>query len=101
MSTAGSVRSDGPAPFSLRGAELPAGDGAATKPGGRPRIFRWRGIFVLVFGIALVVLGWILLADRALKSTISEAATKSLGAQVDIGTLHLDLFGTSLDIRDL
>src|SRR4051812_44861319 len=100
MSTAGSVRSAEGTPFSIRGAELPPAGSSAAKTG-RPKIFRGRGIFALIFGVALLVLGWILFDDLALKSTISEAATKSLGAQVDIGNLHLDLFGTSLDIRDL
>src|SRR4051812_22320166 len=100
MSTAGSARSAAATQFSLRGAEL-APAGATKPPTGRPKVFRWRGIFALIAGVVLFVLGWMLFADRALKSTISEAATKSLGAQVDIGKLHLDVFGTSLDIRDL
>jgi uncharacterized protein (TIGR03545 family) len=101
MSTAGSVRSGDPTSFSLRGAELRPADGARSKRPTRPKVFRWRGIFALIAGFTVLALGWMLFADRVLKSTISEAATKSLGAQVDIGKLHLDLFGTSLDIRDL
>ncbi len=102
MSTAGSVRSgDGPAPFLLRGAELPPTDQPTATPHGRPRLFRWRGVFALIFGAALVVAAWMLFGDLILKSTISEAATKSLGAQVDIGSLHLSLTGTSLDLRDV
>jgi uncharacterized protein (TIGR03545 family) len=103
MSTAGSARNgDGPAPFSLRGADLPPADPAASKGrSGPPKFFRWRGIFALIFGVAVVVVGWILFGDRVLKSTISEAATKSLGAQVDIGSLHLSLTGTSLELRDV
>lgn len=101
MSTAGSARSDGePAPFTLRGADLPpVGPPPATRRG-RHKVFRWRGVFVLIFGIALGLVGWLLLADYILKSTISEAATKSLGAQVEIGSLHLSLTGTSLELRD-
>ena len=57
MSTAGSVRSDEPAPFALRGADLPPVDGGSGSgsggPKGRPRLFRWRGIFALIFGVAL------------------------------------------------
>ena len=101
MSTAGSVRNGDRAPFALRGADLPPAGPTSTGRTGRPTIFRWRGIVALIFGVAVFVLGWVLCADRALKSTIREAATKSLGAQVDIGSLHLDLFGTSLELRDV
>ena len=66
----------------------------------KPRgFFRWRGIFGLLFIVALFVGGWILLADWIIKSTISEAATKALGVEVGIDKLHLSLTGTSLDIR--
>jgi uncharacterized protein (TIGR03545 family) len=85
----------------LRGADLPPADPAAATSRGRPGVFRWRGIFALLFGIAVVVAGWILFADHIRKSTISEAATKSLGAQVDIGSLHLSLTGLSLDLRNV
>ena len=101
MSTAGSVRSGDQSPFALRGADLPPVDPPAHAPAGHFRIFRWRGIFALIFGVGVMTLAWLLVADRAIKSTMSEAATKSLGAQVDIGSLHLSLFGTYLDLRDV
>ena len=102
MSTAGSVHSgDGPAPFSLRGADLPPADPPPATDRGRPKIFRWRGIVALIVGVAVVVAGWLLFGDHILKSTVSEAATKSLGAEVDIGSLHLSVTGASLELRDV
>jgi uncharacterized protein (TIGR03545 family) len=61
--------------------------------------FRWKGIFALLFFVAVLIGGWILFADAILKSTIAEAATKALGVEVAIDQVHLSLSGTSLDIR--
>ena len=99
MSTAGSVRSAEQSPFSLRGADLPPAP-PKSDASRRVRIFRWQGIFALLFGGALIVVGWMLFGDMILRSTIREAATKALGAQVDIGKLHLSVFTPSLEIRD-
>jgi len=74
---------------------------AAGNPQPRRRFFRWQGIFGLLFFVAIAVVGWILFADMAIKSAISEAATKSLGVQVEIDKFHLSLIGTSVDIRGL
>lgn len=100
MSTAGSVhKGEGGAlyekPEGLGGRSAPA---PARKSSG---FFRWRGIFALLFFAAVIVTGWILFADLALRSSISEAATKSLGVEVGIDKLHLSLSGKSLDIRGL
>jgi uncharacterized protein (TIGR03545 family) len=99
MSTAGSVRND-EAPFALRGADLPPAPPTDPKAK-RVRIFRWQGIFALLFGIALIVVGWILFGDLILRSTMREAATKALGAEVDIGKVHVSVFTPSLEITDL
>jgi uncharacterized protein (TIGR03545 family) len=72
---------------------------ATRNPKPASGFFRWRGIFGLLFIVGLFVIGWILFADFAIKSTISEAATKSLGVQVEIDKLHLSLTDGSLDIR--
>lgn len=62
-------------------------------------VFRWRGVIALVAFAVIAVLGWILFADWAVKSSIAEAATKSLGVEVTIDELHLNLRGTALDLR--
>jgi uncharacterized protein (TIGR03545 family) len=76
----------------------PAPAAPARKSSG---FFRWQGIFALLFFVVLIAAGWILLADFIIKSTVAEAATKSLGVEVAIDKLHLSLSGTSLDIRGL
>ena len=99
MSTTGSARNSGPlAP----GASAPTSPQPAT-PVAKPAkgFFRWRGIFALLFFAAVAMVGWVLFADMAIKSSIAEAATKSLGVEVEIDKLHLSLTEPSLDIRGL
>ena len=77
-------------------------DGPTTPPPKRPKrrgMFRWSGILALLFFVGVAYVGWLLFGDMAIKSAIAEAATKSLGVQVDIDKLHLSLGGTSLDLR--
>src|SRR4051812_34224070 len=102
MSTAGSVRSG------ESGVTLSPGSDAASLPPASPvstrkssGFFRWSGILALLFFAVVMCAGWMLFADYAIKSSIAEAATKSLGVEVDIDKLHLSLRGTSLDIRGL
>ena len=99
MSTAGSAPSG--APLVAGGGSRVAGDPqpATREPKPAKGFFRWRGIFALLFFVAVFVGGWILFADWIIKSAISEAATKALGVEVAIDKLHLSLTGTSLDIR--
>lgn len=78
------------------------GDVAATsKPARRPAIFRWRGIIIMALVLALVVAGWILFGDRILAATIREAASKALGAEVDLDRAHVDLVRSTLELRGL
>src|SRR4051812_13375584 len=94
MSTAGSVRN-----VSETSSYTPPAPAApARKSSG---FFRWQGVFALLFFAAIIVAGWLLFADFIIKSTVAEAATKSLGVEVAIDKLHLSLSGTSLDIRGL
>ncbi|CAN5524371.1 hypothetical protein BH09GEM1_BH09GEM1_25480 [soil metagenome] len=67
----------------------------------KPSIFRWRGIIALIFAFALVVVTWLLFGDRILAASIREAASKALGAEVDLERAHLDLVGASLELRGL
>jgi uncharacterized protein (TIGR03545 family) len=61
--------------------------------------FRWRGIFGLLFFVAVAAIVWFLFANVIIKSVIAEAATKSLGVEVAIDDLDLDLTGTFLEMR--
>jgi uncharacterized protein (TIGR03545 family) len=97
VSTAGSTRRD-----SLGSAYTPPGPGAAGRgaPGAkRVRWLRWQGIlpivllFVVVFGV------WRLFAERVIRGTLSEAATKALGAQVDIADLDIGVLTPRLELQ--
>ena len=93
MSTAGSVPSQAP---------LAAYTPGETKKPAAPKstgFFRWQGIFALLFFVAFIAGFWILFADRLIKSAISEAATKALGVEVAIDKLHLNVTGTSFEMR--
>ena len=61
--------------------------------------FRWQGIIGLLF-ITVVVVGFsMLFIDRIIKSTITEAATKALGVEVDIEKVNLSFRTLSFDVR--
>lgn len=70
-------------------------------PKKRVRIFRWEGIIPFAIVVAMLVAGFRLFADRIITSTITEAATKVLGTEVDITGLHLDILAPSLTIAKL
>jgi uncharacterized protein (TIGR03545 family) len=63
------------------------------------RVFRWQGIVPVALVGALLVLGWMLLADRILRGTVAEAGTKALGAQLDIDGLTIHALSTTLEMR--
>jgi len=85
MSTAGSDRNDG------------AGEAARA----RAALIRWRAIIVIVLVAGLLAAFWILFADRIVRSTLAEAATESLGTQVDIASADIDLSSTTLELRGI
>lgn len=64
----------------------------------RPRIFRWEGFIPFVLLLAVLAWGWILFSDRIIQSTLSEAATKALGTQVDVHGLKLTMATTTLKL---
>src|SRR4051812_49427572 len=98
MSTAGSAH---------KPSSLTPGDGLSSagpesrvpRPESRHRLFRWQGIFGLMAIAVILVGGWVLFADFIIKSTVTEAATKALGVEVDIDKLDLSFRTLSLDIR--
>ena len=53
------------------------------------RLIRWKAIIALLAFVALFALLWALFADRLLRQTTEEAASESLGAEVDIGRFHI------------
>ena len=99
MSTPGSVRS-GESP-----AYTPGHDGTATGGAGparkRTRIFRWEGIIPLALLCVLFWIGWMLFAERAIRDTMSEAGTKALGTQLDIGGLTIHTLIPSVELRGI
>ncbi len=55
----------------------------------RTRFFRWQGAAFLLVMLALLVTWWLIFGERTVQRTLEEAATTSLGTQVDIGSLDL------------
>jgi uncharacterized protein (TIGR03545 family) len=96
MSTAGSVHS-GTAPAYTPGTEG-TGNGEQRK---RNSLFRWRGIIPLALLLAMVVVGWMLFGDVVASATLSEAGSKALGAQLDIGSARIRTFAPSIELRDV
>ncbi|HEX7121517.1 MAG TPA: TIGR03545 family protein [Gemmatimonadaceae bacterium] len=55
------------------------------------KVFRWRGIFALLFLLALVATWWLIFGERTVQRSLQEAATTSMGTEVDIGGLDIRL----------
>ena len=97
MSTAGSVRSAGAAPYGPPA----AGESGVPNEPARPRRvarFRWKGIIPLVLGLVLVGAVWLLFAERILRDTLEEAGTKALGTELDVAGLHIDAARTAVEL---
>jgi uncharacterized protein (TIGR03545 family) len=97
MSTAGSVRSSSSASYAAPGAP----EDREGPPRRRVAIFRWRGIIPLLLGLAILAAVWLLFADRVVKSTIEEAGTKALGAELDVADLAIHLPRNAIELTGI
>ena len=66
-----------------------------------PARFRWRAIVPLALFLALVVLAWLLFADRVGRIAVQRSGTAVLGARVDVRSLHISLTQGSVTIAGL
>ena len=71
---------------------------SVTPPRARRRALRWQGLVAFTLLLVLLAAGWALLGDRVVESTAEEAATKLLGAAVEIDGLRIHTASTSLDV---
>ncbi|MEP6745807.1 MAG: hypothetical protein ABJB33_09965 [Gemmatimonadota bacterium] len=53
------------------------------------RLIRWKAVAALLLFVALFALFWTLFADRLARQTTEEAASESLGTEVDIGRFQI------------
>src|SRR5574338_296633 len=53
------------------------------------RLIRWQAVAALALFAAVFALLWALFADRLIRETTEEAASKALGAEVDIGSFRI------------
>lgn len=67
----------------------------------RVAVFRWRAVGPLLLFLALVVVLWMLFADRLVRESLEDAGSAALGARVEIRSLDLDLTDGRLTIRGL
>jgi uncharacterized protein (TIGR03545 family) len=65
----------------------------------RTRVLRWQGIIPILLALVLVLAGWLLFGEQIVRNTLAEAATKALGAQVDIGDLEIRTAATTIELR--
>ena len=96
MSTAGSVRSDAASPYGPPAA--PPNELAGRR---RVRVFRWRGIIPLVLGLALVGVLWLLFGEHTLRTTMEEAGTKALGAELDVADLRIHVAESAVELTGI
>src|SRR4051812_2053436 len=99
MSIAGSVPNKGVRADYSPDAMRPETTGKAPRPRKKPGLFRWSGLLALLFFVIVFIVGWMLFGNLVLRSAMAEAATKSLGVEVDVGSLDLSLTGLSLDLH--
>jgi len=100
MSTAGSVRSGGATPYG------PPATGSGPSPNDtthrkRPVIFRWRGIIPLCLGLTVAAGFLLLFGERTLRSTMEEAGTKALGAELDVADLKVHLTESAVELSGI
>lgn len=99
MSTAGSTRSGEQAQYT------PPAQGSGGPPAASPprktKIFRWQGILPLLLVFALVMLGWTLFGERAIRATLTEGGTKAFGTQLDIADLDISAFNTTVELKGI
>ena len=87
-STAGSVRSgDVTSAYTPPPPAADVQEPAAT----RVAIFRWRGIFALMFGFAVLAVVWLIFGKHWIRTTLQDTSSQVMGTEVDIGGLSLDV----------
>ena len=67
----------------------------------RVAIFRRRGIIPLVLGLALVGVVYLLFAERVLRGTLEEAATKGLGTELDVARVHIHATSSAVELSGI
>ncbi|HEX2778677.1 MAG TPA: hypothetical protein VHM30_04200, partial [Gemmatimonadaceae bacterium] len=60
---------------------------------------RWRGLIPIALVVAAIALVWLTMGEALLRNTIEEGATKFLGTQVDIASLHVRLRDATVELR--
>ena len=65
------------------------------------KIIRWWGVVAFFVLVVLLTVAWYLLAPVIIKGGIESAATKTLGAKVEIDQLKLSLFPVGVEIERL
>ena len=63
--------------------------------------FRWWGVGVFAVLVLVLAAGWLLLADRIVKSALESAGSRAIGARVDIRKADLSLFPAGLTLNGL
>jgi uncharacterized protein (TIGR03545 family) len=99
MSTAGSTRNGEHSQYTPP--TTGSGDAATPPKPTRTKIFRWQGIVPIVLLLAVLYLGWTLFGARVIRATIVEAGTKALGTQLDITSLDIRTFATTVDVKGI
>ncbi len=65
------------------------------------KLFRWKAIVPLVLVIGLIVVLWMLFADRIIRSAIESTASATLGSEVDLAMFRLRETDLAMDMGGL
>jgi uncharacterized protein (TIGR03545 family) len=68
---------------------------------GRLRIFRWKAVGPLLLFLLILVVLWIVFADRIVRTQAEDELSTTLGTEVDIGSLRIRESDAAVDIGDL
>jgi uncharacterized protein (TIGR03545 family) len=96
MSTAGSTRSGESSQYTPP--ETGAGGAGGAQKRKRSSWIRWQGLIPIVLLLLLLVGGWALFGDRAIRSAIIEAGDL-LGTQLDVESVDASVLNTSFEVR--
>jgi uncharacterized protein (TIGR03545 family) len=77
------------------------GGEAPETPSPRRTVFRWRGLIALAAGVVLAAGWWLIFGERTVRNALEEAGTSSLGTEVDIAGLDINVTHTSIALRGI
>lgn len=65
------------------------------------KLFRWKAVVPLVIVLVILVVGWVLFADRIVRKTVEFVGTELVGARVDLASADIRLLKGNVTLKGL